>query len=79
MADLAPAELISAEAFEKLRTLDDLVRDEARRIHAEHTQGSFVGAQDYRRFAREGAYDDDSHVVALRAAIRRGIEIGRAS
>ena len=73
----ATAELISAEAFDRLRTVDELVREEARRIHAENTPSSFAGHESYRRFTREGAYDDDNHLVALRAAIRRGIEIGR--
>ena len=73
------AEVISAEAFEKLRTLDDLIREEARRLSVEHQRGNGPWLDGWRKFTLEGAYDNDSELVALRAAIRRGIEIGRAS
>lgn len=73
------AEVISAEAFDALRTVDELVREEARRIHVEHLHHRGEWYSGYVAATLRGGYDNDEPLVALRAAIRRGIEIGRAA
>ncbi len=68
--------VISAEAFAKMiRKLDEVVREEARRIHAENSRH---GSESYKQHTLNGAYDSGEELVALRQALRRGIEIGRA-
>lgn len=63
--------------FAPIRQLDEIVREEARRIRCEDL---LARQPDFTLFARgiqAGKYDTDHDIVALRTAIRRGIEIGR--
>jgi hypothetical protein len=62
-----------------LRQLDEVITEEARRIHAEHIDGGGDWVSDYRKHAIRGAYDGQKELVALRAALRRGMELARQS
>lgn len=63
---------ITPAVYDAVKSLDELVRTTAREIHAEHSQH---GATEYLKYTLEGSYDNDESLVALRAAIRRGMAI----
>ncbi len=63
---------ITPAVYDAVKSLDELVRTTAREIHAEHTDPKHEG---YIKYTLRGSYDDDESLIALRAAIRCGMEI----